>query len=171
MNKLIEIFNCDRHWGIGKRNGLLFRLPKDMAFFRKTTEGHAVAMGENTLLSFPHSTPLKNRINLVLAQDPSHEYPGTITVHSFEDFLFQIRKQLQNGDVFVIGGASIYRQMLPYCDEALVTRVEDDGGAEVFVENLDESPDWSLLLASEKEEDNGHIIQFCRYENRNKKAL
>ncbi len=171
MNKLIEIFNCDCRWGIGKKNGLLFRLPKDMAFFKKTTEGHVVAMGENTLLSFPHSAPLKNRTNLVLAQNPSHEYLGTITVHSFDDFLSEIKKQLQNGDVFVTGGASIYRQMLPYCDEALITKVEEDGGAEVFVENLDESPDWELSFASEKETDNGHTIQFCRYENRNKKTF
>ena len=64
MGKLIEILHADKKYGIGKKNTLMFSLPQDMAFFRKTTLGHTVAMGENTLLSFPHSKPLKNRLNI-----------------------------------------------------------------------------------------------------------
>ena len=89
---IISILNCDNKWGIGKRNGLLFSLPLDMKFFRETTKGHVVAMGENTLLSFPGSKPLKNRTHIVLSADPTHNYEGVINVHTFEDFLKTINE-------------------------------------------------------------------------------
>lgn len=171
MNKLIEILNCDIKFGIGKKNGLLFVQPKDMAFFRKTTSGHVVALGENTLLSFPGSKPLPKRKHIVLSQDPTHNYEGVINVHSFAEFLQAIKSELLNEDVYVIGGASIYRQMLPYCDEVLLTKIDADGGAEVFFENLDESPLFSLVEASEPEEDNGRMIRFCKYINNKKRAI
>lgn len=167
--KLIAILHADRKYGIGKKNGLMFRLPKDMAFFRKTTSGHTVAMGENTLLSFPNHKPLKNRTNLVLSQDPNHNYEGVINIHTFEDFLKAIKEQLQKDDVYVIGGASIYRQLLPYCDEVLLTKVDADGGADVFFPNLDENKDFKLTCESEPEEDNGYTIRFTTYTNLNKK--
>lgn len=171
MNRLIEILNCDAKWGIGKRNGLLFVLPKDMAFFRKTTLNHVVAMGENTLLSFPNAKPLKNRTHIVLSSDPSHNYEGVINVHSFEAFLDSIKEKLLAEDVYIIGGASIYRQMLPYCDEVLLTKVLEDGEAEVFFENLDSKKEWSLASSSPLDDDNGHKIKFCTYLNKEKVPL
>ena len=92
---IISILNCDKKFGIGKKNGLLFSLPKDMKFFRETTKGHVVCMGENTLLSFPESKPLKNRTNIVLSQDSTHNYEGVINVHTFEDFLKEMKKQAE----------------------------------------------------------------------------
>lgn len=171
MSKLIAILNCDCKFGIGKRNGLLFRLPKDMAYFRETTKGHAVAMGENTLLSFPNSAPLKNRTNIVLSQDPTHEYEGCVNVHSMDDFKKAITDELTKDDVFVIGGASIYAQMLPYYDEVLLTKVQEDGEAEVFFPNLDENPAFACIDEGKPEEDNGHVIRFTRYVNHEKKPL
>lgn len=171
MNKLIEILNCDSKWGIGKKNGLLFHLPKDMKFFRETTLNHVVAMGENTLLSFPGSKPLKNRESIVLSQDQAHNYEGVINVHSFEAFLSAIKEKLASQDVYIIGGASIYRQLLPYCDEVFLTKVQDDGGAEVFFENLDQKEEWQLASSSPSEEDNGHFICFCVYKNNRKIPL
>ena len=171
MNKLIEILNCDVNYGIGRKNGLLFSLPKDMAFFRATTLGHTVALGENTLLSFPGSKPLPKRSHIVLSQDPTHNYEGVNNVHSLEDFLLAIKVALAQDDVYVIGGASIYRQLLPYCDDVLLTKVNEDGNAEVFFENLDENPAFALESQSDWEEDNGHHIAFCRYLNNDKKPL
>ena len=170
-HQLIEILNCDKRYGIGKKNGLLFRQPKDMAYFRSTTLGHCVVMGENTLLSFPNSKPLPKRKNIVLSQDETHEYEGVINVHSFEDFLSKIKEELEHDDVYVIGGASIYRQMLPYCDKVLLTKIDADGEAEVFFENLDKTPSFSLKSQSEWEEDNGNMICFCEYVNLQKKPL
>ena len=89
---IISILNCDKKFGIGKRNGLLFNLPLDMKYFRETTRGHVVAMGENTLLSFPGSKPLKNRTNIVLSKDIDHNYEGVINVHSFDEFINMIKE-------------------------------------------------------------------------------
>lgn len=171
MGKLIAILHADMKWGIGKRNDLMFTLPKDMKFFRTTTKGHTVIMGENTLLSFPSSKPLKNRTNVVLSMDESHEYPDVINVHTFNNFLKETKNRLKEGDVFVIGGASIYRQMLPYVDEVYLTKVDADGNAEVFFPNLDENKDFKQISATPYEDDNGYPISFTVYQNQNKKEL
>ena len=168
---IISILNCDKKYGIGKRNGLLFSLPKDMKFFRETTLNHVVCMGENTLLSFPGSKPLKNRTNIVLSQDSTHNYEGVINVHSFDDFLKAIKEQEKNDIVFIIGGASIYRQTLPYVDQVYLTKVNADGGAEVFFVNLDEEKNFSLVKESEPEMDGDLEIKFTVYQNNNKKEI
>ena len=168
---IISILSADNKWGIGKRNGLLFSLPLDMKFFRTTTSGHVVAMGENTLLSFPNSKPLKNRTHIVLSADPTHNYEGVINVHSFEDFLKAIKEKALNEDVYIIGGASIYNQMIPYVDKVLLTKVNEDGGAEVFFHNLDEDPNFECVEMGEPLIDNGHEIRFTTYVNKNKKSI
>ena len=168
---IISILNCDKEFGIGKRNGLLFSLPKDMKFFRETTLNHVVCMGENTLLSFPNSKPLKNRTNIVLSQDVTHNYEGVINVHTFEDFLKAIKERSINDDVFIIGGASIYRQTLPYVDQVYLTKVSAFGGAEVFFVNLDTHPDFKLIKESTPEMDGELEIKFTVYQNINKKDI
>jgi len=168
---IISILNCDKEYGIGKRNGLLFSLPKDMKFFRETTLNHVVCMGENTLLSFPNGKPLKNRTNIVLSQDPTHNYEGVINVHTFDDFLKAMKEHSENDVVFVIGGASIYRQTLPYVDQVYLTKVNAIGGAEVFFVNLDEHPDFELINESEPEMDGDLEIKFTIYQNKNKKEI
>lgn len=166
---IISILNCDNKYGIGKKNGLLFNLPLDMKYFRETTKGHVVAMGENTLLSFPNSKPLKNRTNIVLSKDIDHEYEGVINVHDFDAFVKMIQKIGKDEDVFIIGGASIYRQTLPYVDMVYLTKVDADGEAEVFFVNLDEDKNFKCIEKGEPIEDNGHIIRFTKYQNLNKK--
>ena len=168
---IISILNCDKKFGIGKRNDLLFSLPKDMKFFRETTLNHVVCMGENTLLSFPNSKPLKNRTNIVLSQDPTHNYEGVINVHTFEDFLRKMKEYATRDTVFVIGGASIYRQTLPYVDQVYLTKVNADGGAEVFFVNLDEEKDFELIKESAPEMDGDLEIKFTIYQNNNKKEI
>ncbi len=168
---IISILSADKKWGIGKRNGLLFSLPLDMKFFRTTTLNHVVAMGENTLLSFPNSKPLKNRTHIVLSADPTHNYEGVINVHSFEVFLKTIKETASNEDVYIIGGASIYNQMIPYVDKVLLTKVDEDGGAEVFFHNLDEDPNFECIEEGEPIDDNGHIIRFTTYRNNHKISI
>ena len=168
---IISILNCDKKYGIGKKNGLLFSLPKDMKFFRETTLNHVVCMGENTLLSFPGSKSLKNRTSIVLSQDPTHNYEGVINVHSFDEFLKKMKEYAVRDTVFVIGGASIYRQTLPYVDEVYLTKVNADGEAEVFFVNLDEEKDFELVKESEPEMDGDLEIRFTVYKNNNKKEI
>lgn len=156
------IFHADKKWGIGKANDLMFSLPKDMKFFRETTAGKVVVMGLNTLRSFPNGKPLKNRTNIVLCPDGAIE--GVIAVHNTDELFAEIKKYPEE-DVFVIGGASVYRLLIPYCTQVLVTKVEADGGAEVFVPDLDRDENFRLIAESEPTEDNGYTIRFCTYEN------
>lgn len=156
------IFHADREWGIGKSNDLMFSLPKDMKFFRETTKGKVVVMGLNTLKSFPNGKPLKNRINIVLSLHDVDE--DVVTVHSLDE-LFEELKKYPADDVFVIGGASVYRTLIPYCTEVLVTKVDASGGADVFVPDLDEDENFCLSYESKAEEDNGYTIRFCTYRN------
>ena len=168
---IISILNCDKHFGIGKKNGLLFSLPNDMEFFRKTTPNHIVCMGENTLLSFPNSKPLPNRTNVVLSSDPTHNYEGVINIHSFDEFLLFIKEKSQKEDVYIIGGASIYNQTLDYVDKVLLTKVEADGQAEVFFNNLDENKNFSLVEESASITDGNFKIKFLTYINLSKKEI
>ena len=163
------ILHCDRNWGIGKRNDLMFRLPKDMKFFRTTTSGKVVVMGSNTLLSFPGGKPLKNRTNIVLwpGGDPERaRQDGYILVQTLPE-LFRAVASYNPDDVFVIGGAMMYHTLLPYCSRVLLTKVDADGGAEVFFDNLDELDNWSMVSESEPQDDNGYRIRFTTYENSN----
>lgn len=159
-----SIVAVDTKWGIGKANGLLFSLKKDMRFFREQTTGKVIVMGSNTLKSFPGGKPLKDRTNIVL-------YPGgekrddCIVVESLEE-LKAVLRQYDKDDVFVVGGAMFYRTMLPYCDTVFVTKVDADGDAEVFYENLDSKDNWSLESVGEPVEDNGYTIRFCKYINK-----
>ncbi len=153
----------DKRWGIGKKNDLLFRLPADMQHFREKTAGKTVVMGSNTLLSFPGGKPLKGRTNIVLW--PGGEKREDCIVVSSLDELFEKIGEYPEEEVYVIGGAMLYRTLLPYCSEAEVTKVDADGGAEVFFEDLDALPGWTCAFAGEPLETNGYTIRFCTYRN------
>ncbi len=155
------IFHADKKWGIGRNNALMFSLPKDMKFFRETTLGKVVVMGVNTLNSLPNG-PLRNRVNIVLS--PVDAGAGVLTVHSLAELFFEVGRYPAD-DVFVIGGASVYRELIPYCTEVLVTKVEADGGADVFAPDLDADENFSLISESAPVEDNGYTIRFCTYKN------
>ena len=119
------ILAADKNWGIGYNNHLLVSIPSDMKFFRQTTTGKVVVMGRKTLESFPNGMPLKNRTNIVLTGNQNYQVKDAIVVHS-EDELMEELKKYDTDDVYVIGGESVYRMMLPYCDTAYVTKI--DGG-------------------------------------------
>ena len=163
------IVAVDNKWGIGKKNDLLFSIPEDMAFFRKTTMGKVCCMGYNTLLSFPGSKPLKNRTNIVLAPADVQRDDCTV-VHSLEELFTELKKYDSN-EIYVIGGAMFYKTMLPYCDEYLITKVEADGGAEVFYENLDKMENMECIYVSDPIETNGYTIRFTTYKNNDVKSF
>ncbi len=163
------IVAVDKKWGIGKNNDLLFHLPKDMDFFKRTTLNKIVVMGSNTLNSFPNAKPLKNRTNIVL-------YPGEakredcIIVESLAE-LSILLKQYNTDDVFIIGGASVYATMLPYCDTVFVTKVDADGQAEVFYPNLDDMFNWKMTEKSQPIKDGEYTLTFCTYKNSDTKSF
>ena len=162
------IVHADKKWGIGKNNDMMFSLPQDMKFFRATTLGHTVVMGGNTLRSFPNGKPLKNRVNIVLSRGQVCD--ECIFVRDM-DALKAEMKARKGEDIFVIGGGAIYRELLPYCHEALVTKVDADGGAEVFFPNLDENENFECVYQSEPIDDNGYTIRFTTYKNNAVKEL
>ena len=151
------------NWGIGKDNCLLFNIPKDMKFFRETTMGKTVILGRKNLESFPSGKPLKNRTNVILTHDKNFSCEGAVTAGSIEELL---ALDCVDDDTFVIGGESVYRQLLDYCDICYITKVHECVQADKFMINLDEREDWGLLSESEKIEDSGHIISFCVYKRR-----
>ena len=153
----------DKNWGIGKKNDLLFHLPADMKHFRERTLGKVVVMGSNTLLSFPGGKPLKNRTNIVLWPG-GEKREGCIVVGSAEELFREIGRYPAD-DVFVVGGAMLYRTLLPYCTEVIATKVDADGGAEVFFENLDMLQNWSCESEGEPFETNGYTCRICVYRN------
>ena len=159
------IVHADKEWGIGKDGDMMFSLPKDMKFFRETTTGHVVVMGGNTLRSFPGQKPLKNRTNIVISRGQVRD--DCIIVPTMSEFKEMIKSHQNEGDVYVIGGAQIYKELLPYCDEALVTRVDAIGGADTFFPNLDEDENFVCVYESEPMDDNGYTIRFTTYKNKN----
>ena len=165
---IYAIVHADREWGIGKGNDMMFSLPKDMKFFRETTMGHTVVMGGKTLRSFPGQKPLKNRVNIVLSRGQVRD--DCIIVRSYEDLKNELKTR-KNEEIFVIGGGEVYKELLPYCHGALVTKVDAVGGAEVFFPNLDEHPDFVCVDEGEPIEDNGLTIRFTCYKNQNVQEL
>lgn len=159
------ILHADREWGIGKNNSLMFRLPADMKFFKETTTGNVVVMGSNTLKSFPGGKPLADRINVVLYPD-GEPRGDCVIVRSVDELLSRISAYEREGRaVYVIGGQMMYRTLLPYCEEVLVTKVDAVGGADTFFENLDGDPDFRLVRSSEPQSTNGYTVTFTAYKN------
>ena len=144
------IVAADQNWAIGKDNKLLISIPADMKFFRTTTTGKVVVMGRKTLESFPGGQPLKKRTNIVLTRDKNYKVKDAIVVHSIEEVLEELKKY-DSEDVYVIGGDSIYSQMLPYCDTAHVTKIDFAYEADSWFPNLDEDPEWKIAEESEEQ--------------------
>ena len=124
------ILHADKNWGIGKNNGLMFKIPADMKFFKETTTGNVVVMGSNTLKSFPNGKPLKDRLNIVLYPDGEDRDDCKI-VRSLDELFAEIKK-FPPEKVFVIGGQMMYKTLLNYCTEVLVTKVEGGRRGRVF---------------------------------------
>ncbi|MBQ8685178.1 MAG: dihydrofolate reductase [Clostridia bacterium] len=156
------IVHADREWGIGKDNDMMFSLPKDMKFFRETTLGHVVVMGGNTLRSFPNGKPLKNRENIVLSRRQVRD--DCVMVRSYDELKKEMKSR-ENEDIYIIGGGEVYKALLPYCEEVLVTKVNAVGGASVFFPDLDKLENFTCVYESEEIEDNGHSIRFTTYKN------
>ena len=163
------ILHADKNWGIGKDNSLMFRIPADMKFFKETTIGNIVVMGSNTLKSFPQGKPLKDRINIVLYPEGEDRDDCKI-VRSLKE-LFEEIKKYPPEKVFVIGGQMMYKTLLEYCDEVLVTKVEAEGNADAFFENLDINKNFKLIYESEPIETNGYVIKFTTYKNLSVKQI
>lgn len=150
MNVIVAV---DAEWGIGYKGDLLVRIKEDLMHFASLTTGKTVILGSNTLATFPGGRVLKDRRNIVLHPDASYAPEGALVVHSIDelmDTLDNLKKDgLSSDDIFVIGGASVYRQLLPYCSKAYVTKLCDSFEKDAWFPNLDASDKWSLTYKGE----------------------
>lgn len=160
MNLIVAV---DKNWAIGNKNELLVRIPNDHKFFREETTGKVVVLGRKTLETFPQGLPLKNRTNIILSTDQSYHVKDAIVVHSVEELLEEV-KQYDSQDVYIIGGESVYRQMLPYCDVAHITRIDKAYDADAYFPDLDKMPEWKVTAESEEQTYFDIEYTFVKYE-------
>lgn len=160
MNLIVAV---DKNWAIGNQNKLLVSIPADMKFFRETTMDKVVVMGRKTLESFPNGLPLKKRTNIVITRDKNYQVKDAIVVHSVEEAVEELKKYSEE-EIYVIGGESIYRQMLPYCKVAHVTKINHAYEADTFFPNLDEMEDWEVTGISDEQTYFDLEYEFVRYE-------
>ena len=147
-------------WGIGAEGTQPVALSADRKFFRETTRGAMVIVGRRTVADFPGQKPLPGRVNVVLTRQNT-EIPGFTVCNSPEQAL-ALAGDAQR--VMVIGGGSIYRQMLPLCKKAYVTKVHTTPVSDTFFPNLDEDPQWKLAEVLQSGEENGIAYEMCLYE-------
>lgn len=162
---MISVVAADKNWGIGLNGDLPWKIPGEQKFFKETTMGGVVVMGRKTLESLPGKRPLKGRRNIVITRNKALMIEGAETVSSPEA-LFSLLGCENPNKVFIIGGAQIYRLLIPYCTRAIVTKVR--GGFEVDTHhpNLDCDSNWRLAEESDViTASNGISYTICRYEN------
>ena len=153
----------DQNWAIGNKSKLLVRIPDDQKFFRETTTGKVVVMGRKTLESFPNGLPLKNRTNIVLTHDKNYQVKDAIVLHSLEELHAELQKY-PSEDIYVIGGETIYRQLLDECDVAHITKIDYAYDADAYFPNLDERPEWKITADSEEQTYFDLEYYFYKYE-------
>ena len=138
MNAIVAV---DNNWAIGCKNSLLVRIPADHKNFRQETTGKVVVLGRKTLETFPQGMPLQNRTNIILSTNPDYRVKDAVVVHSKEELDAELKKY-PTEDVYIIGGESVYRMMLPACDVVHVTIIDHDYEGDGFFPNVDSDDAW-----------------------------
>ena len=156
MELIVAVYD---DWGIGRDGTQPVALSADRKFFRETTRGAMVIVGRRTIEDFPGKKPLPGRVNVALTRSNA-EIPGFTVCNSPEEAA-ELAKTADRA--MVIGGGSIYRQMLPMCDTAYITKVHCTVDSDTFFPNLDEDPDWTLTEVLQSGEENGIAYEMCLY--------
>ncbi|MBQ9149105.1 MAG: dihydrofolate reductase [Oscillospiraceae bacterium] len=159
MDLIVAVYD---DWGIGRDGTQPIALSADRKFFRETTKGAMVIVGRKTLADFPGGKPLPKRINVVLTRN-NVDMEGVVVCHSPEEAL-KLAKTAEKA--MVIGGGSVYRQMLPFCDRAYITKVHVTPESDTYFPNLDEDDRWSLSAVLQSGEENGIAYEVCLYEKK-----
>ena len=153
----------DENWAIGNKDDLLVRIPADHKAFRQETTGKIVVLGRKTIETFPQGLPLKNRTNIILSTNKNYQVKDALVVHGLEE-LFACLKDYDTKDVYVIGGESVDRQLLPYCDTAHITKIDHAYEADAYFPNLDKLPEWEITADSEEQTYFDITYHFLKYE-------
>lgn len=160
MNLIVAV---DENWAIGNKNELLISIPADHKFFRQETTGKVVVLGRKTLETFPQGLPLKNRINIIMSTNKDYRVKDAVVVHDLEELFSRIEKY-DTKDVYVVGGESVYRLLLPYCDTAHVTKIDHAYEADAYFPDLDAMPEWKITADSEEQTYFDITYHFLKYE-------
>ncbi len=153
------IVAVDQNWAIGRRGGLLARIPADLRRFKELTLGHSVLLGRKTLATFPGGKPLPGRENFILSADPDFRVEGAVMLRCVEEARTRCPE-----DTFVIGGEQVYRSLLDDCDTACVTKIDAAFPADTWFPNLDALPDWRLAAEEGPFQENGLTFRYLTYE-------
>ena len=156
MELIVAVYD---DWGIGCCGTQPVALSADRKFFREQTRGAMVIVGRKTLGDFPGGKPLPNRVNVVLTRG-SVDMEGVVICHSPEEAV-ELAKTADRA--MVIGGGSVYRQMLPFCDTAIITKVHTTTPCDTYFPNLDEDPAWKLTEVVMSGEEDGITYDICLY--------
>ena len=154
----------DRNWAIGNKGQLLVRIPNDHKMFRQETLGKVIVYGRKTLETFPMAQPLDRRENIVLSRNPDLKVRGARVVPGLEELL-ELCRDYPSEDIYIIGGESVYRQLLPYCDTAHITKIDYAYEADAFFPNLDEDPEWEVTACSDEQTYFDLCYTFTEYRN------
>jgi dihydrofolate reductase len=158
----------DNNWAIGNRGSLLVRIPNDQKQFREMTLGKVIVLGRKTLDTFPQQQALASRVNIVLTSDQNYSRKGVVAVHSIDELLKELEKYDDN-DIYVVGGESVYKQLLPYCNVAHITKIDYEYQADAYMPNLDENPEWKLADESDEQTYFDLEYYFLKYEKMSQK--
>lgn len=162
MNAIVAV---DNNWAIGCKNSLLVRIPADHKNFRQETTGKVVVLGRKTLETFPQGMPLPNRTNIILSTNPDYQVKDAVVVHNKEELDAELKKY-QTEDVYIIGGESVYRMMLPECSVVHVTKIDHDYEADAYFPNLDKDDAWEITAESEEQTYFNLPYYFVKYERK-----
>lgn len=157
------IVAVDANWAIGNKGSLLVSIPNDHKMFRRETQGKILIYGRKTLSTFPMEQPLSGRRNILLSSNPDYTVRGAEVVHGIEELLELVRDE-DPEDLVVIGGASVYRELLPYIDTVHVTRIDYRYEADAYFPNLDEDPEWEITDEGEEQTYFDLAYTFVKYE-------
>jgi len=162
MNVIVAV---DKNWAIGHNNRLLTRIPGDLKNFRRMTLGKVIVMGRKTLESFPGGQPLEKRVNIVLTTNRAYQAKGVVLVHTMEQLAEKL-EEYQSDDIFIIGGGSVYKQLLPQCKTAYITKINHAYQADTWFPNLDEEASWQQVEEGEEQTCFDLEYHFTRYERK-----
>jgi len=166
MNFIVAV---SEDYGIGKDNRLLFKLSKDLQFFKEKTLNKVVVMGRKTYESLPVK-PLKNRINIVLTSDENFFEQGVKVVHSYDELFKEIENYNQE-NVFLIGGANLYNKLIDRCHKGYVTKIYKKVEADTYIKNIETDKNWKEINSSKPYLQNDLEFEFKEFENLNYKVF
>lgn len=156
----------DNNWAIGYKGRLLVSIPNDMKMFRNETTGKVIVLGRKTLETFPNGLPLKNRTNIILTKDVNYKVKDAIIVHNEEELFEELRKY-DTDDIYIIGGESIYKQFVKYCESAIITKIDENYQSDAYFPNLDKDENWKVVAESEEQTYFSVEYVFREYKNSN----